>query len=390
MPRYAGLGMIGAVFWALIVILWWLFFSRARWYERLGAVVLIVAAAFADEFVVHPSIAGGAMGYLSLHPCGSDLERRPRRLGGGEPSSRSRIPRRCGGRRRRARMPAVDADADWWHQRRRAVGFPLAVDDDAGGTAAGSGRRGAQAAPAGAGAGAAEISEPPAASPVETLAKAPAAPAATRPKPAAPAVTARRADWPGFRGSDRDGVIHGVRIATDWSQSPPVETWRRPIGPGWSSFAVNGNLVYTQEQRGGDEVVSCYRMTTGEPVWRHRDADAILGIERRRRSARHADAQQRSRLHARRDGNRERARRRHRRGRVVAQRRDRHQGQDSRWGISSSPLVVDDVVIVAAGGKLAAYDVATGTPRWTGGGGGVSYSSPHLVTIDGVRAGGAS
>ena len=55
------------------------------------------------------------------------------------------------------------------------------------------------------------------------------------------------------------------------------------------------------------------------------------------------------------------------------------------WGFSSSPLVVGDVVIVAAGGKLAAYDVATGAPRWTGGGGGLSYSSPHLATIDGVE-----
>jgi outer membrane protein assembly factor BamB len=55
------------------------------------------------------------------------------------------------------------------------------------------------------------------------------------------------------------------------------------------------------------------------------------------------------------------------------------------WGFSSSPLVVGDVVVVAAGGKLAAYDLATGAPRWTGGGGGLSYSSPHLVTIDGVE-----
>jgi outer membrane protein assembly factor BamB len=54
------------------------------------------------------------------------------------------------------------------------------------------------------------------------------------------------------------------------------------------------------------------------------------------------------------------------------------------WGFASSPLVVKDVVIVAASGRLVAYDLATGNPRWvrtTGGGG---YSSPHLATIDGL------
>jgi outer membrane protein assembly factor BamB len=55
------------------------------------------------------------------------------------------------------------------------------------------------------------------------------------------------------------------------------------------------------------------------------------------------------------------------------------------WGISSSPVVVDDVVIVGAGGKLAGYEAATGKLRWSGVGSGFSYSSPHLVTIDGVQ-----
>ena len=53
------------------------------------------------------------------------------------------------------------------------------------------------------------------------------------------------------------------------------------------------------------------------------------------------------------------------------------------WGFSSSPLVVEDVVIVAAVGKLAAYDIATGEPRWSGPDGGDGYSSPHLAVIDG-------
>jgi hypothetical protein len=54
------------------------------------------------------------------------------------------------------------------------------------------------------------------------------------------------------------------------------------------------------------------------------------------------------------------------------------------WGISGSPLVTDDAVIVAANGKMGAYDIATGNPRWSWSGDGGSYSSPHLATIGGT------
>jgi outer membrane protein assembly factor BamB len=54
------------------------------------------------------------------------------------------------------------------------------------------------------------------------------------------------------------------------------------------------------------------------------------------------------------------------------------------WGFSSSPLVVDDLVIVAASGALVAYDLATGELRWSGPASGEGYSSPQLLSIDGV------
>jgi outer membrane protein assembly factor BamB len=67
----------------------------------------------------------------------------------------------------------------------------------------------------------------------------------------------------------------------------------------------------------------------------------------------------------------------------------RNAGKDAKreipgWGFSSSPLVVDDVVIVAASGKLVAYDLANGNPRWFGPNSKGAYSSPQLVNLNGV------
>src|SRR5262245_808646 len=53
-------GLVGG----LIVLLWWLFFSRAPWTDRLGAVVLMAVALLATSFVVHRSISNGMMGMM--------------------------------------------------------------------------------------------------------------------------------------------------------------------------------------------------------------------------------------------------------------------------------------------------------------------------------------
>ena len=53
-------GMLGGVAGAaLAIVVWWLFFSRAPWSERLGAIVLMIVALFATSRIVHASIATG-------------------------------------------------------------------------------------------------------------------------------------------------------------------------------------------------------------------------------------------------------------------------------------------------------------------------------------------
>ena len=56
--------LLGGVVCALVVLAWWLFFSRAPWLDRLGAILLMIVGTVATKRLVHPSIAGGGMGNL--------------------------------------------------------------------------------------------------------------------------------------------------------------------------------------------------------------------------------------------------------------------------------------------------------------------------------------
>ena len=115
-----------------------------------------------------------------------------------------------------------------------------------------------------------------------------------------PPLTMTPADWPGFRGMARDGRRAGIRIPTDWTLHPPKQVWRHRIGPGWSSFAVVGPRLFTQEQLGDDEGVVCYDADTGKEVWAHTDEAALLGRPIGRRPTGDADLPRRPDLRSRR------------------------------------------------------------------------------------------
>jgi outer membrane protein assembly factor BamB len=86
-------------------------------------------------------------------------------------------------------------------------------------------------------------------------------------------------DWTGFRGPNRNGVVQGSSLRRDWSTAPPRQIWRHPIGRAWSSFAVVGNLAFTQEQRDKDECVVAYDAATGNQKWVHRDLTILSIVE---------------------------------------------------------------------------------------------------------------
>ena len=373
--------LFGELFGVLAVVGWWLFFSRAPWSERLGAVALMIVALAATPRILDKSIATGMMGamfavYALPVLCLAFVAWAvaTRRLPDGlrRASMIATILLACGVFAL-LRTDGVTGDglAEFsWRWSKTAEQRLVAQTHD---TPLDPPRNVPAPGPA--------VPAPP--TPAEALTP-PVTDDAPAPSPL-PAPAVASVEWPGFRGPQRDGVVAGVRIETNWAQSPPVQMWRRPIGPGWSSFAVRGNLLYTQEQRGDDEVVACYGVTTGEPVWKHRDAarfwESHAGAGPRATPALHngrvytfgptgilnsLDADD---------------------GAVVW---SRNVASDTgakvpTWGFASSPVVVDDVVIVAAAGRLVAYDLSTGDRRWVGQDGGDGYSSPHVSTIGGVE-----
>jgi hypothetical protein len=346
-PEATMYGVIGGLVAGLAVVLWWVFFSRAAWFDRISALVLITGAVFASPYILHKSIATGAMGMLfyilviqSLSIAFVVWAVATRGLAVGI---------------RRVTMAATILLACGGWALVRTGGFTGEGDHD--------------------------LAWRWAETPEEQLLA--NADQVTALPPAATGLTTK-ADWPGFRGPERNSIVHGVSIETDWAASPPVELWRRPIGPGWSSFAVLGELFYTQEQRGEDEVVACYNVTTGEPVWRHSDTarfwESNAGAGPRGTptlsDGRVCTLGGTGILNVLDAGD----------GAVVW---SRDAASDTKakvpgWGFSSSPLVVGDLVVAATSGALVAYDIATGEPRWFGPAGGEAYSSPHLLTIDGV------
>ena len=370
-----GQGMMGSFFFTIVLVIWWAFFSRARKLERLGALGLIVASLGALWLLRHESmwvmwLVGYAIPILSLAFVIWAVATR-------------KLPDRI----RHATMVAtiLIACGAWLFVRQNGIngdhvatfGWRWTSSPEERLLAEAPIETAVPAAPAPA-ASVAPATVAPVASPTASVAPEAAKTSATQP-------TETRAAWPGFRGPGRDGIARGVRIDADWSGKPPVQMWRRPVGPGWSSFAVNGDLFYTQEQRGDNEVVSCYKATTGQPVWSHSDP-ARFFESNAGAGPRATPTLSNGRVYTFGatgilnvlDANT---------GAVIWTRNVAAETKTKTpfWGFSSSPVVTGDLVIVAASGQLVAYEAATGNRRWLGPAGGGSYSSPHLVTIDGVQ-----
>lgn len=338
----------------VLIMAWWLFASRAAWKEKLTGLVGAIGLAVGSALLLHPSLQGMGVMLYPL-PCGFALFALSLVLLAHRPESRLRT----------ALIFSAVGFGGWNLVQMNGVTgkfapefawrwSPTAEQQYLEGLA----NRGGDQPVGGA-------------------------------DPSGEVVTRAAAEWSDFRGPQRDGKLPGITLDEDWTTTPPRSVWKSKIGPGWSSFTVAGNRLFTQEQRGDKEAVICLSAETGSILWAHeyegRFWEAVAGAGPRSTPTIGDEAL--FALGANGDlnclnpvtGD-------------VIWHRDLQADADCKppqWGFASSPLIHNGLVIVHAGGTgekgVLAYDSKTGDPNWSAPSGNHSYSSPHIASFDGVE-----
>jgi outer membrane protein assembly factor BamB len=76
------------------------------------------------------------------------------------------------------------------------------------------------------------------------------------------------ADWPQWRGPNRDGIASGAELPTKWPAEAPTAKWKVVVGGGYSGPAVAGGRVFIMGRVEKDEQCLCFDADTGKELWR--------------------------------------------------------------------------------------------------------------------------
>ena len=199
------------------------------------------------------------------------------------------------------------------------------------------------------------------------------------------AVEARAEDWTQFLGTHRNGVSSEKSLISEWPAGGPSIAWRTPLGVSMSSVVVSGGQAFTLFQDESDLYVVALNAADGKELWRTKFAAAYENAM----------------------GNGPRATPTVADGKLFVftgegilaafNLKDGKElwkvnvpstlkGEASEYGMSCSPLVVRNMVIVHTGSSdaaVAAFDTKTGKTLWKSATGKAGYSSPVLMSIVG-------
>ena len=195
------------------------------------------------------------------------------------------------------------------------------------------------------------------------------------------------ADWPQWRGANRDGKVSGFKAPAKWPKEL-TEKWKVTVGPGDATPALVGDKLYVFTRQGAEEVTLCLNASDGKEVWRDKyEAQAVTGAASRHPGPRSTPAVAGGKvvtlgvggvLSCLDAGN----------GKVVW-RKDPYPKLVPRFFTSTSPIIVDGMAISqfgeAGNGAIIAYGLAKGDEKWRWAVEGPEYASPVVMTAGGVK-----
>ncbi|MHC4286320.1 MAG: PQQ-binding-like beta-propeller repeat protein [Planctomycetota bacterium] len=195
------------------------------------------------------------------------------------------------------------------------------------------------------------------------------------------------ADWPQWRGANRDGKVSGFKAPAKWPKEL-TQKWKVTVGSGDATPSLVGDKLYVFTRQGAEEVTLCLNASDGKEVWRNKyEAQAVTGAASRHPGPRSSPAVAEGKvvtlgvggvLSCLDAGS----------GKVVW-RKDPYPKLVPRFFTSTSPIIVDGMAISqfgeAGNGGIIAYGLAKGDEKWHWAVEGPEYASPAVMTAGGVK-----
>ena len=201
-------------------------------------------------------------------------------------------------------------------------------------------------------------------------------------------LTAAAGDWPQWRGPNRDGISSETGLLTSWPAGGPRVVWKTTgLGEGYSSFSVVKGRLYTQGQRGDQEYVYAFDIKTGTKLWEVPTGRPYR--EQRGNGPRGTPTIDGDRLYAMAAD-----------GKLVCLEAvtgevlwsqnvvQKYGASVIHWGMSESPLVDGNRLIVMPGGpgaSVVSLNKLNGELQWKTGSDSAGYSSAIVADVEGVR-----
>ena len=196
------------------------------------------------------------------------------------------------------------------------------------------------------------------------------------------------ADWPQWRGANRDAKVTDFTPPQTWPKEL-ARKWKVTVGDGVATPALVGNKLYVFARQGNQEVTVCLEADTGKQVWQDKYAatTTVGGAARQYPGPRSSPAVADGKVVTLDEG-------------ATVSCLDAGTGKvlwrkdfaddlpaaTPRFYTSMSPVIVDGMCVVHLGGERggAAYalDLAGGETKWKWDGEGPAYASPSVMTVD--------